>query len=74
MLRGAGLLDGRTNSMEGILGSTREFSGYNYSLPPYTDLGLPVSKEPPGVSPEKITNIEIRTGTGQDWIEIILFL
>jgi hypothetical protein len=50
MLRGAGLLDGRTNSMEGILGSTREFSGYNYSLPSYTDLGLPVSKEPPGVS------------------------
>ena len=74
MLRGAGLLDGQTNSTEEKLGSTREFSGYNCSLPLYTDLGLPVSKEPPGVSPEKITNIEIRTGTRQDWIEIILLV
>jgi len=74
MLRGAGLLDGRTNSTEEKLGSTREFSGYNCSLPLYTDLGLPVSKEPPGVSPENFTNIETRTGTGQGWNEIILFL
>jgi hypothetical protein len=74
MLRGAGLLDGRTNSTEEKLGSTREFSRYNCSLPLYTDLGLPVSKEPPGVSPEKFTNIETRTGTGQGWNEIILFL
>ena len=57
MLRGAGLLDGRTNSTEEKLGSTREFSGYNCSLPLYTDLGLPVSKGPPGVSPEKFTKI-----------------
>ena len=74
MLRGAGLLDGRTNSTEEKLGFTREFSGYNCSLPVYTDLGLPVSKEPPGVSPGKFTNIETRTGTGQGWNEIILFL
>ena len=74
MLRGAGLLDGRTNSTEEKLGSTREFSGYNCSLPVYTDLGLPVSKEPPGVSPENFTNIETRTSTGQGWNEIILFL
>ena len=74
MLRGAGLLDGRTNSTEEKLGCTREFSGYNCSLPLYTDLGLPVSKEPPGVSPGKFTNIETRTGTGQGWNEIILFL
>ena len=74
MLRGAGLLDGRTNSTEEKLGSTRELSGYNCSLPLYTDLGLPVSKEPPGVSPEKFTNIETRTGTGQGWNEITLFL
>ena len=74
MLRGAGLLDGRTNSTEEKLGSTREFSGHNCSLPLYTDLGLPVSKEPPGVSPENFTNIETRPGTGQGWNEMILLL
>jgi hypothetical protein len=75
MLRGARLLDGRTNNTKRKLGSTGESYGYNYSLPLYNDLGLPVSKEPPGVSPEFFfINIEIRTGTGQDWIEIILFV
>ena len=43
MHRGADLLGGRTNSAEGIIGPTREFCGYNYSLAPYTDLSLPVS-------------------------------
>ena len=47
MLRGAGLLDGRTNSTEEKLGCTREFSGHNCSLPLYTDLGLPVSRSRP---------------------------
>ena len=43
MHKGIDLLGGRTNSEEEKIGTTREFSGYNYSLPSYTNLDLPVS-------------------------------
>jgi hypothetical protein len=43
MHEGIDLLGGRTHSAEEIIGTTREFSRYSYSLPSYTDLGLPLS-------------------------------
>ena len=64
MHKGIDLLGGRTNSAEEIIGPTRKFSGYNYSFPSYTDLGPPVSKNPPGVSPENLQTLKFE-GTGR---------
>jgi hypothetical protein len=80
MLRGAGLLGGQTNSAKGILGPTRELYGYNYSLPPYTDLSLPVStgRFRSHSRFRSCVSGDIQTldfeGAGRDGIGMILFL